>query len=201
MAKVSYKTSKFLKQSQVPANLRQNNKAKKIKRVRSRTMGTDVRTITKITRYNQKTKPKEQKSKKSNVQESDQDWSNNLPITNGLKQMNLDKNVQRSSAAMESTRKKNQQPNFKRYIHRLRKKKLDNKYTASHATIETVNNFVMDMFEKLSNEASVLVKKAKRRTILSGDIRAAVRMLLPDGLACEAMSYASKSMAQYNNSL
>lgn len=196
MAKPTYKTSPFLKQSQVPEKLRRARKNPR-KPKRATALGTDLRTITKITRYNRKPKKSGQTSKHINsTQESQINSKMNMSSVNVVDRLVGSDSKHHKLIPTKKSTKKNK---FNRYIHRLRKHKMGPNFTASRATIESLSNFVTDMFEKLAVEASTLMKNSKRRTLSDRDIRGAVRIMLPQGLACDAMCYAGRAMNLYNN--
>ncbi|XP_043314265.1 histone H2B-like [Cervus canadensis] len=67
----------------------------------------------------------------------------------------------------------------------------------SHETLNIMDCFVKDMFERIAEEAGRLTRSSKRCTIMSEDIQTAVRLLLPGEMGKYAMSAATKSVIRY----
>ncbi|KAF4026627.1 hypothetical protein G4228_018826 [Cervus hanglu yarkandensis] len=67
----------------------------------------------------------------------------------------------------------------------------------SHETLNIMDSFVKDMFERIAEEAGRLTRSNKRCTIMSEDIQTAVRLLLPGEMGKYAMSAATKSVIRY----
>ncbi|XP_043314256.1 histone H2B-like [Cervus canadensis] len=67
----------------------------------------------------------------------------------------------------------------------------------SHETLNIMDSFVKDMFERIAEEAGRLTRSSKRCTIMSEDIQTAVRLLLPGEMGKYAMSAATKSVIRY----
>ncbi|ORZ40170.1 histone-fold-containing protein [Catenaria anguillulae PL171] len=60
-----------------------------------------------------------------------------------------------------------------------------------------MNSFVMDIFERVADEASKLSTYSKRSTISSREIQTAVRLLLPGELAKHAVSEGTKAVTKF----
>ncbi|XP_020733603.1 histone H2B 1/2 [Odocoileus virginianus] len=69
----------------------------------------------------------------------------------------------------------------------------------SHETLNIMDSFVKDMFERIAEEAGRLTRSCKRCTIMSEDIQTAVRLLLPGEIGKYAMYEATKSVIRYNS--
>lgn len=69
--------------------------------------------------------------------------------------------------------------------------------SVSHETLNIMDCFVKDMFERIAEEAGRLTRSNKRCTIMSEDIQTAVRLLLPGEMGKYAMSAATKSVIRY----
>ncbi|XP_016068494.1 PREDICTED: histone H2B.3-like [Miniopterus natalensis] len=59
------------------------------------------------------------------------------------------------------------------------------------------NLFEKDMFERIGEEASLLVRYNKRSTMTSRDIQTAVRLLLPGHLGKHAVSAGTRAVLRY----
>ena len=71
--------------------------------------------------------------------------------------------------------------------------------TISKKTMDIMTCFMNDVFEKISQESSRLVKYNKKQTLASKEVQTAVRLLLPGELAKHAVSEGSKAVARYAN--
>jgi len=60
-----------------------------------------------------------------------------------------------------------------------------------------MSSFVNDIFERIANEASRLMRQGKKSTLSSGEIQTAVRNLLPGELAKHAVSEGTKAVTMY----
>ena len=67
----------------------------------------------------------------------------------------------------------------------------------SHDSVNILDSFVKDTFERIAEEAGRLAGDNKRRTITTEDIEAAVRLLLPGKLGKYAVLKATKSLITY----
>ena len=68
----------------------------------------------------------------------------------------------------------------------------------SHDSVNILDSFVKDMFERIAEEAGRLARYKKRRTITHEDIERAVRLLLPGELCKYAITEATKSLIRYH---
>ncbi|XP_030876048.1 histone H2B.3-like [Leptonychotes weddellii] len=67
----------------------------------------------------------------------------------------------------------------------------------SQEAVSVMDSFVKDIFERITSEASHLVRTTKRSTITSREIQTAVCLLLPGEIGKFAMSEASKAIMRY----
>ncbi|KAK9283740.1 hypothetical protein L1049_011990 [Liquidambar formosana] len=63
-----------------------------------------------------------------------------------------------------------------------------------------MNSFINDIFEKLAQEASKLVRYNKKNTLSSREIQTAVRLVLPGELAKHAVSEGTKAVTKFTSS-
>ena len=69
--------------------------------------------------------------------------------------------------------------------------------TISKKTMNIMCCFINDVFEKISQESSRLVKYNKKQTLASKEVQTAVRLLLPGELAKHAVSEGTKAVSRY----
>ena len=69
----------------------------------------------------------------------------------------------------------------------------------SKRSMSIMNSFINDLFEKISGEASKLVRYNKKQTLSSREIQTAVRLLLPGELAKHAVSEGTKAVTKYTS--
>ncbi|KAL7748505.1 histone H2B [Sorochytrium milnesiophthora] len=70
----------------------------------------------------------------------------------------------------------------------------------SNKAMSIMNSFVMDIFERIANEASKLAAYNKKSTISSREIQTAVRLILPGELSKHAVSEGTKAVTKYTSS-
>ncbi|XP_068818618.1 histone H2B-like [Capricornis sumatraensis] len=68
----------------------------------------------------------------------------------------------------------------------------------SRESVNVLDSFVKDMFERIAEEAGRLAHSNKRCTIMTEDIETAVRLLLPGELGKYATSEGTKSVIRYH---
>ena len=61
-----------------------------------------------------------------------------------------------------------------------------------------MNSFVVDIFEQIAKEASILAKYNKRSTISSREIQSAVRLAIKGEIALHAVNEGVKAVGTYN---
>eukprot|EP00347_Sterkiella_histriomuscorum_P005885 403354903 len=69
----------------------------------------------------------------------------------------------------------------------------------SKRSMSIMNSFINDIFEKISLEASKLVRYNKKQTLSSREVQTAVRLLLPGELAKHAVSEGTKAVTKYTS--
>ncbi len=69
----------------------------------------------------------------------------------------------------------------------------------SKRSMSIMNSFINDVFEKISLEASKLVRYNKKQTLSSREVQTAVRLLLPGELAKHAVSEGTKAVTKYTS--
>ena len=67
----------------------------------------------------------------------------------------------------------------------------------SQASVNVMNSFITDLFERLSLEASKLARMQKKSTLSARDIRTSVKLLLPEELAKHAIREGYKAVTKF----
>ncbi|XP_021044293.1 histone H2B type 1-A-like [Mus pahari] len=67
----------------------------------------------------------------------------------------------------------------------------------SQRSVNILDSFVKDMFERIASEASFLARQTKSSTINSREIQTAVRLLLPPELCRRAVAEGTMAMVRY----
>ena len=70
----------------------------------------------------------------------------------------------------------------------------------SEPTMDLINSFVHDLFEKIAREASKVAFYTKRSFITSREIQSAVQLVLPNELGKDTVSEGNNAVLQYTNS-
>ncbi len=71
----------------------------------------------------------------------------------------------------------------------------------SKKAMEVLNSFVVDVFDRICDEASKLCKYSERQTLGAREIQAATSLVLPGELAKHAQSEGNKSVNKYQASI
>jgi histone H2B len=87
---------------------------------------------------------------------------------------------------------------FSVYIYRVLKQ-VHPETGISKRSIQILNSFISDIFEKIALESSKLVRYNKKSTISSREVQTAVRLLLPGELAKHAVSEGTKAVTKYSS--
>jgi len=67
----------------------------------------------------------------------------------------------------------------------------------SKKAMNIMNNFISDNFDRISLEASKLVRFNKKRTLSSREVQTAVKLILPGELARHAISEGTKAVTKF----
>lgn len=98
-----------------------------------------------------------------------------------------------------SKRKRSRKETFGLYIYKVLKQ-VHPDTGISRKSMNIMNSFVNDLFERIAGESSRLAIYNKRRTISSREVQTAVRLLLPGELAKHAVSEGTKAVTKYTSS-
>ena len=88
---------------------------------------------------------------------------------------------------------------FSIYIYRVLKQ-VHPETGISKRSMSIMNSFIHDIFEKIANESSRLVRYNRKHTLSSREVQTAVRLLLPGELAKHAVSEGTKAVTKYTSS-
>jgi histone H2B len=84
------------------------------------------------------------------------------------------------------------------YIYRVLKN-IHGEIGISKRAMGVMNSFVADLFERVALEASKLNRYQRKHTISSGDIQAAVKLILPGDLAEHAIAEGTRALGKFSN--
>ena len=87
---------------------------------------------------------------------------------------------------------------FSVYIYRVLKQ-VHPETGVSKRSMNIMNSFINDIFEKIALESSKLVRYNKKHTLSSREVQTAVRLLLPGELAKHAVSEGTKAVTKYSS--
>ena len=87
---------------------------------------------------------------------------------------------------------------FSVYIYRVLKQ-VHPETGISKRSMQIMNSFIQDTFEKIAVEAAKLTRYNKKHTLSSREIQTAVRLLLPGELAKHAVSEGTKAVTKYSS--
>tara|TARA_Y100000296_G_scaffold37877_1_gene43813 strand:+ start:118 stop:462 length:345 start_codon:yes stop_codon:yes gene_type:complete len=100
----------------------------------------------------------------------------------------------KTAKASKSTRKPVR--TYASYIAKVLKGASKAKLTLSSKSVKILNSLVTDFADKLAVEAAGLARGAKKRTLGSREMQAAVRLTLPAELAKHAMAEGTRAVAK-----
>eukprot|EP01012_Entosiphon_sulcatum_P019926 TRINITY_DN24898_c0_g2_i1.p1 TRINITY_DN24898_c0_g2~~TRINITY_DN24898_c0_g2_i1.p1 ORF type:complete len:128 (-),score=26.44 TRINITY_DN24898_c0_g2_i1:45-428(-) len=103
--------------------------------------------------------------------------------------------------AKESTgkRKKSRHVSWSSYIFRVLRQ-VHQDIGISGKSMQIMNSFIDDIFDRLATEAGKLAKINKTKTLTSREIQTACRLMLPGELSKHACSEGTKAVAKFQSS-
>lgn len=99
----------------------------------------------------------------------------------------------------KTTKRRRRAPNtssYNTYIYRVLKQVHPEK-GISRKAMAVMNSMVEDLFAQLSDEASAVVRKDKKKTVSALDVQTAVRVVLPGELAKHSVSEGTKAATKF----
>ena len=103
-----------------------------------------------------------------------------------------DRNI--PSIQNKKNKSKKRKESYTIYIYKVLKMKHPEAGVSCKA-MSIINSILIDLFERIADEASKLAKYNKRSTITSKEIQSSVRLLLPGELAKHAVSEGIKALS------
>jgi len=104
----------------------------------------------------------------------------------------------KKAATHATSHKRRRTETFSVYIYRVLKQ-VHPDTGISKRSMQIMNSFIADIFEKIALEASKLVRYNKKHTLSSREVQTAVRLLLPGELAKHAVSEGTKAVTKYSS--
>ena len=96
----------------------------------------------------------------------------------------------------KKTKKKGRHETFSVYIYKVLKQ-VHNDVGISKKSMNIMNSFINDIFEKIALEASKLVRYNKKHTLSAREVQSAVKLLLPGELAKHAIIEGAKAVNKF----
>lgn len=93
-------------------------------------------------------------------------------------------------------RRKSRHETFSVYIYKVLKQ-VHNDTGVSKKSMDIMNSFINDIFEKIALEASKLVRYNKKHTLSAREVQSAVKLLLPGELAKHAIIEGAKAVNKF----
>ena len=110
--------------------------------------------------------------------------------------MKVEKSAKNKAIKSGRAKKKPKKDGFTTYIYQVLKQ-VHPSTSITNKSMIVLNNFVIDIFEKIATEGAQLSKVNKKNTMTSREIQTAIRLLLPGELAKHAVSEGTKAVSKY----
>ena len=94
-------------------------------------------------------------------------------------------------------RRRTRHETFSIYIYKVLKQ-VHNDTGISKKSMDIMNSFILDTFDRLALEASKLVRTSKKHTLSAREVQSAVKLLLPGELAKHAIIEGCKALNKVN---
>merc|ERR1712007_149699 len=98
----------------------------------------------------------------------------------------------------KKVRHKKRSETFAIYIYKVLKQ-VHPEVGVSKKSMNIMNSFINDSFEKIALESSKLVRFNKRRNLSSREVQTAVKLILPGELARHAISEGTKAVTKFTS--
>ena len=116
--------------------------------------------------------------------------------TTSDKSSSLKKTPTPSGKSKGGNRKKSRHETFGVYIYKVLKQ-VHSDTGISKRSMQIMNSFINDIFEKVALESSKLVRYNKKHTLSAREIQSAVKLLLPGELAKHAIIEGAKAVNKF----
>jgi len=104
----------------------------------------------------------------------------------------------KATSKQGAKRRRTRHETFSIYIYKVLKQ-IHNDTGISKKSMQIMNSFINDCFDKIALEASKLVRVNKRHTLSAREVQTAVKLLLPGELAKHAVVEGCKALSKINN--
>jgi histone H2B len=108
------------------------------------------------------------------------------------------KSEQPAKQSHDKKKGKKRSETFALYIYRVLKQ-VHPDTGISKRSMNIMNSFINDIFERVCLESSKLVRYSKKRTLSSREVQTAVRLILPGELAKHAVSEGTKAVTKFTS--
>ena len=115
---------------------------------------------------------------------------------NNLNKNSSNKKIEKSDRVI----KKKRVISYLNYIYKVLKQ-VHNEIGISSKAIDSMNSFVIDLFDRITTEANKLSLYNKSKTLTAREILTGVRLIIPGELAKHAISEGTKAVAKYRSSI
>lgn len=119
------------------------------------------------------------------------------PTSGETKPTPVPKPVKASSGEKKAVHRKRVET-FSLYIYKVLRQ-VHSDIGISKKAMAIMNSFINDTFDRISLEASKLVRYNKKRTLSSREIQTSVKLLLPGELAKHAISEGTKAVTKFSS--
>jgi len=110
------------------------------------------------------------------------------------------KKIKKKTIKTDRVTKKKRVISYLNYIYKVLKQ-VHNEIGISSKAIDSMNSFVIDLFDRVIIEANRLSFYNKGKTLTAREIMTAVRLIIPGELAKHAISEGTKAVAKYRSSI
>lgn len=108
------------------------------------------------------------------------------------------KKVVKPAIALDRKKTKKRAETFSLYVYRVLKQ-VHPDIGISKRSMNIMNSFINDIFERVCLESSRLVRYNKKRTLSSREVQTSVRLILPGELAKHAVSEGTKAVTKFTS--
>lgn len=98
----------------------------------------------------------------------------------------------------KKVRRKTRHETFSIYIYKVLKQ-VHNDTGISKKSMDIMNSFINDIFDRIALEASKLVRTSKKHTLSAREVQSAVKLLLPGELSKHAIVEGCKALSKAHN--
>jgi len=106
-------------------------------------------------------------------------------------------NVPRKAVKLQRTSKRKRRESFAIYIYRILKQIHTDETRISKAAINIIDNFIMDLFDRLCEQSLKLMTIHKRRTLTFREVETSTKLILTGELAHHAIRDAQRAKDKY----